>query len=95
MTTSVLDRVPVDQIGERARKARPGVTLARLVVGILFGAGWLAAKVLGVTWLAFAWVWSAVAEGWQAAHGLSRTQKIAALEAECEDLKVRLSRFSG
>lgn len=95
MTASVLDRVPVDRITERARQARPGRTLLTLIAGALIGIGWLAAKVLAVVWLALGWSWTAVGVGWEAAHGPSRGQQIAALSAEVQALRDQVKRLGG
>ena len=95
MTTTVLDRVPVDAITERARQARPGRTLLTLIAGVLFGAGWLAAKAFAVVWLAGTWSWTAVGVGWQSAHGPSRGQQIASLSAEVERLTAEVRRLGG
>jgi hypothetical protein len=65
MTTSVLDRVPVEQITEQARQVRFWATVLRLIAFLLFGLGWLAAKGFGVLWLALAWAAVAVRTGWQ------------------------------
>lgn len=95
MTTTVLDRVPVDRITEQARQARPGRTLLTLIAGALFGLGWLAAKAFAVIWLASTWSWTAVGVGWQAAHGPSRGQQIAALTAEVSALRDQVKRLGG
>lgn len=63
---SVLDGVPVGRIEERARAARPGVAAASVVTGLLFGIGWLIAKLLGFLWLAAAACWFSVDEGLRA-----------------------------
>lgn len=63
--TAILDRVPTERIGERARAARPGVTLLRALTAVLFALGWAVARVLGLLWLAVAWMAIAVAEGWR------------------------------
>ena len=95
MTTTVLDRVPVDEISERARKVRPGTALMRLVTGILFGIGWVLAKIFAVAWTAFTWTWAAVAEGWEAAHGPSRGKQIDALTAQVAEQAAQLRRLGG
>lgn len=66
--TAVLDRVPVERIGERARAAQPGRVAGTVIAAVLFGLGWLACKACAVTWLAMAWCGSAVIEGWQSAR---------------------------
>lgn len=95
MTTTVLDRVPVDRITEQARQARPGRTLLTLIAGALFGIGWLAAKAFAVVWLAGTWSWTAVGVGWQSAHGPSRGQQITALSAEVQALRDQVKRLGG
>ena len=95
MTSTALERVPFEQIGERARHARPGRTLATVLAGVLFSIGWLAAKAFSVAWLAFTWCWAAVSVGWEAAHGPSRSQQIASLTAEVEGLREAVTRLGG
>lgn len=66
--THVLERVPVDRITAQAREVHIGRTLLALVAALLFGVGWLAAKIVGVLWLALAWSAVAVREGWREAR---------------------------
>ena len=95
MTTSVLDRVPLDDIAAQAREAHPGRVLLTVIAGLLFGLGWVVAKVFAVAWLAAAWSFLAVREGWRSAHGPSRSQQMSRLLAEVERLRAENSRFSG
>jgi hypothetical protein len=67
--SDVLDRVPVDRITVEARQVRFGVTLLRIVAGVLYGIGWLTAKAFGAVWLAVAWACVAVKLGWTDARG--------------------------
>jgi hypothetical protein len=69
MTTSVLDRVPLDAITEQARQVRFWRTVAKILAFVLFGAGWLAAKGFGLAWLCLAWPAVAMREGWRAGRG--------------------------
>jgi len=68
MASTLLDRVPVDRISQRARAARPGRTVLAVIAGLLFGLGWLAYKACAAAWLAVAWCGCAVIEGWQEAR---------------------------
>lgn len=95
MTTQILDRVPVDAITERARSARPGMVALAVVGGVLFGAGWVTARLFSVLWLCVSWCWAAVAEGWQASHGPSRGSQIESLLAERESLRAQVARLGG
>src|SRR5260221_8817989 len=95
MTTSVLGRVPVEQITERARSARPGLTLLTLLGGLLFSVGWVSARMFTVSWLCAAWCGSAVAEGWAASKGPSRAAQIEGLLAEREALRDQVRRLVG
>lgn len=76
VTTALLDRVPVDSVGERARAARPGRVLLVVVTALLIGTGWAAYKILAVAWLALAWIGSGVAEGWVMAREDSRRKQV-------------------
>lgn len=95
MTTTWLDRVPVDQITAQARAVRPGRTVLTVIAGALFGLGWVVAKVFAVAWLCVTWSWAAVGVGWAAGHGPSRGQRLAGQAAEIDRLRAELSRFSG
>ena len=68
MAATLLDRVPVDRISQRAHAAKPGRTVLAVITGLLFGLGWLAYKACAVGWLALVWCGSAVIEGWQASR---------------------------
>ena len=69
MTTSLLDRVPVESITEQARQVRFGRALLTLAAGLLFGLGWVAAKGFGVAWLAVVWSFVACRAGFRAGRG--------------------------
>lgn len=58
--STVLDRVPVDEIGVAARDIRFARTLLTVFAGVFFAAGWLA----GRAWLGVAWAAAAVKVGW-------------------------------
>lgn len=95
MTTTVLDKVPVDAISQRASQARPGLVALTVVGGVLFGAGWVTARLFSVLWLCVSWCTAAVVEGWTASRGPSRSARIASLEAEREQLRDALTRLGG
>lgn len=64
MTTSLLDRVPVDEIAAEAERLRPGRLLLTLLVGVFYVIGWLAGKAsVGV-----AFAWAGVKVGWTEAR---------------------------
>jgi hypothetical protein len=95
MTTGVLDRVPLEDIGSQAREVKPGRTILTLIAGALFGLGWVTARVFAVLWLGVAWSFIAVREGWRASHGPSRAMQMTRLKAQNEELQARISRFEG
>ena len=95
MTTTLLDRIPLDEITEQAQQVRPGRTALTLIAAVLYGLGWITARVFAAGWLAAVWSAVAVREGWRASHGPSRKTRIADLEATVEQQKIALSRFSG
>lgn len=66
MAASLLERIPLDEISVQARQARPGRAALTVIAAVLFGLGWLAAKVLTGLWLALVWSAVAVKVGWQA-----------------------------
>lgn len=71
----VLERVPVEQINREARQVRFWRTTLTLIAGLLFGVGWLAAKVFTGLWLVLAWSATAVKVGWQ--EGRRQRQPVA------------------
>ena len=64
MTTSVLDRVPVDEITAQARQVRFGRSVLALVAWLLIGFG----KILGYAWLVPVWCCLAIRTGWRDVH---------------------------
>lgn len=64
------ERVPVARISAEAREVRFGPAVLTLVASLLFGLGWLAAKVCTVVWTALTWSFAAVRIGWQ--EGVAR-----------------------
>lgn len=69
--TTVLDRVPVERIGERARAANPGRVVLTVIAALFFALGWITCKTCAGAWLVIAWCGSAVAEGWITARAAS------------------------
>lgn len=66
--TTILERVPVDRITARARDIHFWRTVLTLIAGLLFGVGWLVAKLFIVLWLVLTWSAAAVQVGWQEAR---------------------------
>lgn len=93
MTTSLLDRVPVDEISARAREARPGRVALEVLAWLLMGAGWVTAKTAGVVWLALSWCFTAVRLGWRDARGNQPSR--ATLREENERLRQAVQRLGG
>ena len=91
--TALTERIPLDEITAQAREVRPGRTLLTVVAAVLFGLGWVTARVFSVAWLAAMWSGVAVREGWRASHGPSRKAQIAALQARVTEQDVQLGRF--
>jgi hypothetical protein len=65
----MLNQATMDQIRAEARELHPLRTLLLILAGLLFGLGWVAAKVLRVLWAAVAWSAAAVKVGWRAGMG--------------------------
>lgn len=65
---SVLEAVPVGRITAQARRTAstltPGRALLAILTGVLFAAGWLAARL----WFGVVWAATAVQVGWQDAQ---------------------------
>ena len=73
---SVLQRVPVDDITAAARRVHAREVVAAVVrallttvAAVLFGTGWVAGRVVVVTWRAAVWSAVAVRVGWRAGRG--------------------------
>jgi len=93
MTTTLAERVPLDEITAQARAVHPGRTLLTVIAAVLFGVGWVTARVFAVAWLAAMWCGVAVREGWRASHGPSRKAQLEALTAQVREQQVQLDRF--
>ncbi|MFI6681890.1 hypothetical protein [Kribbella sp. NPDC050470] len=65
----VLDQVPVGRITKEAREVRFSRTVLAVIAGVLYGIGWLTAKLFGLVWFAVAWAGTAVKIGWTDARG--------------------------
>ena len=87
--------MPVDEITEQAKTVKPGRAVLTVVAAVLFGIGWIVARIFAVLWLAFMWSSVAIREGWRASHGPSRAQQIETLQDQITQLKVELGRFVG
>ena len=92
--TALTEQFSLDDLAGKAQAVKPGRAVLTVIAAVLFGIGWVTARVFAVLWLAFTWSWVAVREGWRASHGPSRSQQIAALLAEREELRTQLGRFS-
>jgi hypothetical protein len=75
--TSISTRVPSARITERARQAHPGRVALTVVACLLMGAGWLAARILGILWLGLAWCAIAASEGWAQGRTAGWSQHVA------------------
>lgn len=58
---TVLERVPVDRITTQAREVHVGRALLAMLLGVLYGIGWLARKAV----LALAVAGTSIKLGWQ------------------------------
>ena len=63
-----LDRVSLERISAEAREVHFGRTLLLLLAGLLYGVGWVAAKVFILLWRAVAWMGVAIKVGWTEAR---------------------------
>lgn len=84
-------RVPVDDISRQASQVKTGHALLSVVAGFFYLVGYLAGRVVPM----LMWCSYAVREGFRSAHGPSKKAQIAALNAQIEDLRMQVSRFSG
>lgn len=67
------DQVMTERITAEARETHFWRTVLTVIAGLLFGAGWLAAKTLAGIWFVVAWCAAAVKVGWQEARKTDRT----------------------
>lgn len=77
--TAILDRVPIDRITAEARQIDSKRVALTLIAAVLYGVGWLAARVWGVVgavlvalWRALVWSATAVKIGWVDARSRAR-----------------------
>ena len=66
---TVIDRVPVGDITAEARAVPLGKMLLTLIAAILFGVGWVVAKVFMGAGFVLAWCAAAIKLGWRQARG--------------------------
>jgi len=66
---AVLDRVPTDRITAKARTITAARALLTLAAAVLFGLGWVVAKVCAGAWFVLAWCFAAIQVGWHDARG--------------------------
>ena len=98
--TVIAERVPVAEISRRAHQARFGRFVLACITGVLFGGGWLVAKVFAVAWLALAWAFTSVRVGWQHAHLAAAMPRMSVEEqadliAEVEKLRAEVAHLTG
>lgn len=91
MTASALEKIPVERISAQAREVRTGRALLAVVAAVFFAVGYLCGRVVPL----LMWCCFAVREGYRSAHGPSRKMQVEALQAEVDELRMQLSRFSG
>ena len=64
---TTFEHVSVDDITRQAREIKLGRTLLTWIGALLFAVGWVVRKTVMVVWLACAWGFVAVREGWREA----------------------------
>lgn len=57
--------VPLERISTEARELKPARTVLMLLGGLLFGLGWVVARICRAAWSGLAWSVAAVRVGWQ------------------------------
>ena len=93
--TALTEQFSLEDLEAKAREVKPGRAVLTVIAAVLFGVGWVTARVFSVLWLGAMWCGVAVREGWRASHGPSRAQQIASLQAQVAELRTQLGRFSG
>lgn len=98
--TAITERVPMAEISRQAHQVRFTAVLVAVITGVLFGLGWLVAKVFAVLWLALAWQFTAARLGWQHAQLRAATPKLtlaeqASLLTEVQTLRTENERLHG
>lgn len=64
---TTLEHVSVDDITRQAQEIKLGRTLLTWIGALLFAVGWILRKTVTVLWLAGAWAFVAIREGWREA----------------------------
>lgn len=95
MTTAMLDRVPVDQISERAGKIRFARALAGGIGLVFMAIGWCAAMTLPLAWKGAKWCYAAAEYGWASAQAPSARAQNKMLRAQVEELTKAVERLGG
>jgi uncharacterized membrane protein YdjX (TVP38/TMEM64 family) len=65
MALSLTEHIAVEEITAQAREVHFWRTVLTVIAAVLFGLGWITAKVLSGLWLGLAWSFVAVREGWR------------------------------
>lgn len=92
----LLERVPVEEISETAKRITPGRTMAATIGGLLFCIGWLAAVAAGGAWFVVKWVFASILVGWKTArHEPMLQPDIVQVLRENAQLRAELQRLGG
>jgi hypothetical protein len=60
-----IDDSVINRINSEARDVRFSRIMLTILAGLLYGVGWIAARVFGLIWLTLAWSVIAIKVGWQ------------------------------
>lgn len=79
--TAITERIDTSSITAQARAVRFLPTMLALIAFLLIGAGKLAYRTIGLIWLAGAWTFCAVRQGWREAKLADEAKRRAARRA--------------
>lgn len=93
--TRLLDRVPVEEITEAARRTSPSRVILGCIGGLLYGIAWIIAKIFHVAFLAAAWCVNAAVLGVRSAQGKPLLQpQLEVVLQENAELRAAIARLS-
>ena len=88
------ERYHVDEITKQARDVKPGQVVLALIASVLFGLGWLIAKLFTLAFFCGAWSAVAIRTGWrEARHEPLNQPKLENVLAENARLRQEIQRL--
>lgn len=66
---AIISESVLERINSEAKEVRIGRAVLTFIAALLFGLGWLTARLFAIIWLVCAWSFTAVKVGWREGRG--------------------------